>query len=437
MAIASLRGSAGQTVKASLGGMSGQADAFGRLRVSEPYTLYDAKMLYDSDPLAVDTLTTAGASVGSVGSTAMLPMIITASADRCIRQSRRYLPYQPGKSQMALVTFCLFPAGYTTDSVATVVRRVGLFDDVADKTATSAEQSGNGYFLQTTSYPGDAAYAIAFVRRSYVSGSQVDTTVARAAWNLDPMDGSGPSGVTLDLTKSQILFIDQEWLGVGTVRMGFVVNGVLYYCHAWHHANLIATMHTQSASMPVRYEIRNPGVGASTSRMLQGCATVASEGGHNPRGRVFSASNATGLAVANGVLRPIISIRPRPAQGRTGLYPLAVEVYLEGTTDRVEYEIVKSVPTAAPVTYTAASFADYAASYSGAQVDTAATAGTGGVVVAGGYVAQTQRVGFADLADEVVIATDITGVPETLMLRAKGVGTTATMRASIQWREII
>jgi hypothetical protein len=145
-----------------------------------------------------------------------------------------------------------------------------------------------------------------------VSGTVNETRVAQADWNVDKLDGNGPSGFTLDITKAQIHWMDIEWLGLGTVRTGFVLNGQLVHCHSFHHANLITSTYMTTASLPVRYEIENLGATASSSTLKQVCSTVLSEGGYELRG----AQSTVGIPVNTPydlttapTLYPIISIR--------------------------------------------------------------------------------------------------------------------------------
>jgi hypothetical protein len=150
--------------------------------------------------------------------------VTTTVGSRIVRQSKRYITYQPGKSLLVFMTGVLHTAVNTG-----ITARMGFFDNHADKTIDSG---GNGIFVE---YSGGNYY---LVLRSYVTGSQVDTKILKSAWNLDKMDGSGPSSITMDFTKAQILAIDLEWLGVGRVRVGFVIGGSIYYVHEFLHANL-------------------------------------------------------------------------------------------------------------------------------------------------------------------------------------------------------
>lgn len=237
-------------------------DAFGRWRVSEPYNIFDSKQLYDSQPLYWDDQQTSGGGTGSAHSVDEAATTISVSADTVgtrVRQTFMRFNYSPGKSQLILCTFG------EIDTATGITKRVGYFDDK------------NGLYLESA----EGVYNLC--QRSYVTGSAVDTKVAQANWNIDKFDGTGPSGVTLDWTKTQILYIDFEWLGVGRVRMGFVVDGKVYYAHAFNNANNLATVYMSTPNLPIRYEISNDGNGAADD-FVHICSTVVSEGGQQKNG---------------------------------------------------------------------------------------------------------------------------------------------------------
>ena len=126
---------------------------------------------------------------------------------------------------------------------------------------------------------GNTAY---FVERSLSLGTTI--RVAQEDWNIDKLDGTGPSGITLNSSKAQILWMDIEWLGVGSVRIGFVIDGAFIHCHTFHHSNIIESTYITSGSLPLRYEIANTGITTSTSNLKQICSSVISEGGYNLNG---------------------------------------------------------------------------------------------------------------------------------------------------------
>jgi hypothetical protein len=221
-------------------------DAFGRWRVSNPETIFDSKQLHDNAPLIYDDQEVSGGSTTSSHSTATASTTIgvgATTAGKRVRQSFMRFNYQPGKSQLIFCTGVLDKSGGGTG----ITRGFGYYDD------------NNGLFLQ------DKEGVIQFVKRSSTSGSPVDTEVNQSSWNIDTMDGTGASGITLDFSKAQILVIDFEWLGVGRVRMGFVVDGIVYYCHQFNHANSVSTVYMSTPNLPVRYEIDNDGTGAAST----------------------------------------------------------------------------------------------------------------------------------------------------------------------------
>lgn len=255
---------------------SGMAvDAFGRARMSQPLTLFDSFHRYQ-DNGKVGTGNTAGTTVTHDPNSSSIVCSLPVTANAYVyRESNRVFAYQPGKSLQIFQTFVLNPAQ------TNLRQRVGFFG------------KDNGLFLEQSNS------AIRFVRRSNTTGTIVETVAEKADWNVDTLDGTNtgawtenpptanrnPSGINLDLTKAQILFTDIEWLGVGSVRQGFVINGKLVHCHTWHHANLANNTYMTTACLPVRAEIENTGTTANTSNLRVICTTVISEGGYDLRGR--------------------------------------------------------------------------------------------------------------------------------------------------------
>ena len=275
--------------------ISGLGDAFGRSRVSNPLTLFDSFHRF-ADNGKFNTSNTATGTATFIANTASVDMTIDGTNGAYVyRESKKTFAYQPGKSLQILNTFVMNPA-------ATGLRqRVGYFS------------SNNGIFLERSA---NTASGISMVKRSYVSGSVVDTHVDQSAWNVDKLDGSGPTRLTLNLDDPQILFIDMEWLGVGSVRTGFVINGTLVPCHMFHHSNLNAApkgAYMQTACLPIRYEIENTSAG-SGGTLKQICSTVISEGGYNIQGKPRSigtdvqSTNAVQCSAA-GTFYPIVSLR--------------------------------------------------------------------------------------------------------------------------------
>jgi hypothetical protein len=212
------------------------------------------------------------------------------------------------------------------------------------------------------------------VIRTYTGGSVNNSRfVAQANWNGDKLDGTGPSGITLDLTKTQILFFDVEWLGVGNVRCGFIINGQSIICHTFQNANIGTTVYMQTATLPLRYEITNTGATASSSTLTMICATVISEGGYDqvtspqiarPTGNGVTIANNTGLTFT-----PLISIRLNSSYFGAVIVPSIVNFV---ATAQGTYEVV----LVRNGTLTGATFAAGAISGGMVDTDTAATSFT-------------------------------------------------------------
>jgi hypothetical protein len=189
--------------------------------------------------------------------------------------------------------------------------------------------------------PLSPGYSSAYIGlRSQING---DNGVLQTNWNFDRFDGTGPSGLTLDLTKSQIFWMDIEWLGVGSVRTGFIINGQLYLAHVFHHANIGTSTYMTTACLPLRYEIFNTGVTTSQSLMRKICSTVASEGGYNQVSLSRSVSNpVTGKNLAEDIKNPMVSIRLRSGRLDAVVIPSIVDFYgLQGTA--YKYYIIRDV----------------------------------------------------------------------------------------------
>ena len=291
-------------------------DAFGRLRVSNPYTLFDSSHRYHDNGLWATSTGVSGATTFNSDQGLVDMTLGTTSGDNVLRETYKVFPYQPGKSLLTMNTFVM-ESGQENQR-----QRVGYFS------------SGNGIFIEQS---GVAAPAI--VKRSSVSGSVVDTKVEQGDWNIDTLQGSGESGYTLDMTKAQIFWSDIEWLGVGTVRAGFVINGEFVHCHSFHHANEIKSTYITTASLPCRYEIENLDDVTTSGTLKQVCTTVLSEGGYELKGEAHSVGtsiNGPYDLTSTGVQYPVASIRLKSGELDTVAIPVGVN--LLGLTNNANYK---------------------------------------------------------------------------------------------------
>lgn len=75
-------------------------------------------------------------------------------------------------------------------------------------------------------------------------------------FNIDRLDGTGPSGYIFDKNKMQMVFIDYSWYGAGKVRYGIRANkGKIIYFHEIYNNNVNIKAHMRSGNLPGRFEI--------------------------------------------------------------------------------------------------------------------------------------------------------------------------------------
>jgi hypothetical protein len=259
----------------SLGGTN--LDAFGRLRISEPFTLADYSHTYGEEVELLTATSGSGVKTLRANEASVRLSVGTGNGDYVVHQSRMHHHYMPGKSQLALMSFVFGTARANT------VKRVGLFGEE------------NGIYFQQA---GDGT--LQFVKRTSISGSVVDETpINQANWNIDTCDGTGASEFDLEITATQLFFCDYQWLGVGRLRVGFVHNGEFIVAHEFEHSNTLSTAYWSNPNLPIRCEIRNTGVAVGTAYMDQICSTVMSEGGYVESGVNFS-QYAENILLAKG-----------------------------------------------------------------------------------------------------------------------------------------
>jgi hypothetical protein len=336
-------------------------DAFGRLRVSQPFTLFDSQNRYAADPSFDTSLTGSGTSTFLTNESAVSLAVTTASGDKVVRQTKRCFPYQPGKSLSFLMTFVMAAAK------TNLRQRVGYFD------------SNNGLFLQRN------GTELSLIIRSYTGGSVDDTRkVVQSAWNGDKLDGSGASGITLDTTKAQILFADFEWLGVGSVRVGFVIDGQYITAHTFDNANEVTSVYMQTATLPLRIEIENTAATASSSSMKQICSTVISEGGYEQTSIERVARRSTTLTGIGTSFVPLVSIRLASDSLGAVILPKQVRV-LPIANGEYEIALVRNA-TLTGASYDTTTFASV-------DFDVTATAMSGGDIVLNEYATASNQAG--------------------------------------------
>lgn len=388
-----------------------QTDAFGRLRVSNPFTLFDSSFSIGDNIKVWDTSNTNNTSYSFEPNISCIKMNVTTSSnDKIYRQTRRYFQYQPGKSLLSLNTFVM------NEGKANLRQRVGYFD------------TQNGVFLENSS---NVNY---IVKRSFVTGSAVDTRIPQNQWNGDKLDGTGSSGLNLNISKAQIFWTDVEWLGVGSVRTGFVIDGNFIVCHQFNHANLESNVYMTTATLPVRYEIENIGVTDSASSLKHICNTVISEGGYAPAVITRAASTAlTGLKMSQTEFRPVLSLRLKSDNYDSVVVPSQIDVFGLQSTPFV-YKLIQNANVIGGTWFTTGtdSVVEYNAN--------ATSVGTGGFdlmqgMFVGGTSAQPVTINLKEHNHSLQLTSNINGSASVFCIAVKATTNNDDALGSIAWEE--
>ena len=396
-----------------IGGGNGSTayDAFGRLRVSNPLTIFDSANVMSKNNLFDESLTGSGTVTYTANKSTVNLNVSTASGDKVIRQSKRVMSYQPGKSLLILNTFVM------NAQESGLEQRVGTFD------------ANNGIFFEDTG----TGYQI--VRRSYTSGSSVDDPILQSAWNGDKLDGTGASGYDLDPTKATILFTDYEWLGMGSVRVGFVIDGKFITAHTFLNANSLDTVYMQTANLPIRYEIETTGTISGAAVLQQVCSTCIIEGGYPPSGLRQSIGTASlggvNLTTA-GTFYNLATIRLKSSRPYAVVIPIDVAASAISNSD-FEVKLIRNATPSTAFSYT--SYSD------NVEYDLTGTKTiTGGTIIGQAYLsgkgANSLRFAQDGFNFDYQLGQTIAGVSDTITLCAKGASNGDDICGTLKWVDL-
>lgn len=400
----------------------GQSDAFGRIRMSSPFTLGDYKHLYGLDPNFID-YTVNGGTVAFQSNKACARLTTSNnSSSRVVHQTKFYHHYMPGKSQQILSSFNFYAA------TANVTKRTGYFDD------------NNGIFFEQA---GDGT--LSWVIRTYTSGAPVENRITQSNWNIDSCDGTGGSLFNIDITKTHLMFIEFQWLGVGSVTVGFVHEGAFVPCHIFHHSNELTTVYMSTPNLPVRCEIVNTGT-TSGAYFDQICSTVVSEGGYVEAGQDWSVISPSLRTIASGATLTIMAIRLKTAfrtyANRMIVRSGNLKVFSDG--DSIKWRLIK-LPNQAALTGSTWVDVD---DDSGVQYNATCTAFTGGDEMDNGFVGAStqgsQKAGGAPASNlpseakkNYIVQNYDSTDSEIYVVVATNIGSQSTnVGVGWQWREI-
>jgi hypothetical protein len=396
-----------------IGGGDGSTayDAFGRLRVSNPLTIFDSKNVMSKNNLFDESLTGTGTVTYTSNNSTVNLNVTEVSGDKVIRQSKRVMSYQPGKSLLNLNTFVM------NTLTANLKQKIGMFD------------ANNGIFFYAD------GTTLKIVRRTYTSGSPVDTEKSQSEWNGDKLNGTGPSGYTLHPDKATILFMDFEWLGMGAVRIGFVIDGKFIVAHTFKNANDLTTVYMQTANLPIRYEIETAAtLAAGTYTLQQVCSTTMIEGGYAPQGRqqmIGTASLAGVNLTSAGTFYNLATIRLKSSR------PYAVVVsqgFDASAVSNSDFEIQLRLNATPSTSFSYTSYSD------NVEYDlTGTTTITGGTIIGKAYLSgkASNSIQFGDGFNfDYQLGQTISGTSDTLTLCAKGASANDDVLGNLKWIDL-
>jgi len=395
-----------QNVNATIGKImyadSASNDAFSRIRVSNPETLFEGTLVDNCHNEIFDLSYNNGANYTYNHNESTITFDVSRAGQFVKRQSHYRSRYQPGKSLLILASF--YFGNYVPSGA---YQRIGYF---SDEEGIYLQQDSNG-----------ASWNLK-------SESFYDTiSVYQSNWNIDTLDGNGPSGATLDLTQTNIIVIDLQWLGVGRIRVGFQNKGRILYCHQFTIDHL-SVPYMRTPYQPVRYE-----VGTSTNQIQnvsikQICCSMVSEGGYQPLGYLRSYLNESTISTNTSSYIPILSIRLKQPFYMGQIFPISFSVI--SSNQLVFLHLIYRPTSLTGSNFTSAS--DYT------EVDVSASAISGGYVIDTDYVTTQTNITFQNIPQLLLgLQSNINRECDILTIAAKSSSGTPTVRANITWREIV
>jgi hypothetical protein len=401
-------------------------DSFGRTKVSTTVNLFNAQFTYDAQPLLFTNLTVGAGAVSYTANYSSVTIATsTGATDSAIFQSKEYMPYRPDCDLFVTIGAIL----RTTATQPHNTARIGYYDDVNSKNV-SADIGGSGVFFQ---YNGDGT--IDAVLRQYYTGTQVDTAIAQSSWNIDKLDGTGASGITINLTDTQIYCFDLE-MNAGRIRLGFDISGQVYWCHQFLTANVLNNPTLFSYSLPIRAEMFNSATAVADSIQVFSCS-VDLDGSINtvpvnPFNYVmYSNITCPVPLISSGQHRPLLSISLQETLCRASIWPKSIEI--DNETGVICLWRLMLNPTGLTPTWANVggnSFAQYSTN------DDTVTIGDNTTVLASGFVSNYITQDVSTLFDSFGVHADITGgIPDILTLSIEFVRGACKARGLISWQE--
>jgi hypothetical protein len=402
-------GNVGDSLKVNSTFNSNYITPFGVLKSDSSTSVFESVFNYDKQPLTWDEVVASGGTNTWSSTTNTINLTTTtANGSSVVVQTKRRIKYNPSRSVLIQIS------GNFGGLKANCRRRIGQFD------------TNNGLYFECSD-------VVKVVIRSNTSGAVVNTEIAQADWNIDKLDGTGASGLTLDVSKHQLFVIEYGWQGVAAVKFGVYINGSIQFFHQYNSANVLTTAYMKTANLPIRLENTNTAATASATTMSVVCVAMKNFGNDTDSeglSRTYVRPTVKTIS-AMPTFTPVISVRLNPTNIASVVEILKAPIYGQ-TADDIVWKLILNP------TLTGATFAD---SIGYVQIDSAATAmvvNTGTDLVSG-FTSAGKDSGLESLENFKLINTVFgatqAGVSDVIVLAASSRTTTAGVWASITWRE--
>lgn len=384
----------------------GTTDVFGRLKVGNSENLFDTKTLYDKrDIFFTESLVSGATSVFVANNSCVDLTVNTTNGSTAIRQTREYFNYESGRAMFVSISFILGA------KKTNVVKRIGLFDAL------------NGFFLKQD------GSSLNIVRRTSTSGTVVDNEIPQSSWNIDKLDGTGPSGFSLDETKIQLMSIEYTWQGAGHARFGFYFNNQMVICHEEVFSNVLTTVSITTPCLPIRFEITNTAVTSSSTTLRCICMSVNSEGGYSPRGITYSAINSSTVTVNTNSIVGLLAIRLKAANNRIPVILKNIGILTSGNNP-MQYRCLfnPTVTGGAWVSAGTSSAVEYNQNFASF---------SGGEIIKTGFISAQSRQQVSLIQSSFKLTSDINGTSGIFLIAGDTSGAlgNTSARASMDWLE--
>jgi hypothetical protein len=379
-----------------------------RLKVSEVTTTYFTSFQFGATG-EWDPSTSSGGTITYNATLGGMDLAVSSTLNsQSIFQSRRVMSYVPGRSSG-------LSGAYRLSNLTSGIRyRWGIFDE------------NNGAFFEVNGND------INCVVRSNTTGSVVDSSVPRSSWNEDKLDGSGRSGIILDLTKQQLPYIEYEWYGAGEVKYYFLIDGRKRLVHVASHANRISTVYCRTPYLPLRAEVKNLTGASGGGTLYYGSVSHVSEGNADRRGQVANvASPITGYTLTTaGTYYPIFSGRLKSTTLNALVKPIGFRLSTLGHSEGLHFKVLFSG------VLTGGTWVDAAVVDPVSEFNTTATAISSPAILFAGYQPPATAGQFISFPQDAPLGRGSLGtVSDMVTLAVAGTSNNTTVMMSVDWIE--